>query len=174
MIEKFARMLIEGGKTNSLGRADEVIKTVLADKTRLDELYGCLFEQDAWVRMRAADALEKICRVHPEWISPYVDRLQKDFSGDAQPSIQWHIAQIYAQVALTDPQKAAAIVWLQRLLATKDIDWIVSANAMETLAQFVEDGAVARTDFVKLVQVQQYHKSPSVVKRAKKWLNKYA
>jgi hypothetical protein len=60
-------MLTVGGKSNALGRTNEVIEIVLLDKSRLDELYKCLFEADAWVRMRAGDALEKICRHCPEW-----------------------------------------------------------------------------------------------------------
>jgi TPR repeat protein len=173
MAEKFQDILREGGKTNSLGRAAEVITSVLQDERRLEELYNCLFAEDAWVRMRAADALEKICRDHPEWIAPYIDRLQKDFSDNSQPSIQWHIAQIYQQVALTAAQKSVAIAWLQKLVSTKDVDWIVSANAMETLAQFVDDGSVARDVFVGLVKIQQKHKSNAVVKRATKWLERY-
>jgi TPR repeat protein len=174
MHESFATILAVGGKTNSLGRAHEVIAIILRDKTRLDELYACLFADDAWVRMRAADVLEKICREHPEWLLSFIDRIQKDLSASAQPSIQWHIAQIYAQVTLTDAQKSHAILWLQKMVATKDVDWIVSANVMETLAQFVDDGSVARPTFISLVKVQQHHKSPTVVKRAGKWLAQYA
>jgi HEAT repeat protein len=33
----------------------------LHDPERLEELYSCLFNEDAWVRMRAADALENLC-----------------------------------------------------------------------------------------------------------------
>lgn len=166
-------MLAVGGKTNSLGRVDEVIASVLGDESRLAELYNCLFLEDAWVRMRAADAIEKICRVQPRWIESYIDRFQHELSGSAQPSIQWHLAQIYAQVRLTDVQKTLAIAWLRKLIATKDVDWIVSANAMDSLAQFVDDGSVSRADFLHLVKIQQRHKSPSVVKRATKWHTHY-
>src|SRR5690242_6990581 len=125
MKESFADMLLVGGKANSLGRVNDVIEIVLADQSRLDELYGCLSEDDAWVRMRAADALEKICRVHPEWLVPYIDKLQADFATNTQASIQWHMAQIFAEVDLTDTQKEFAIHWLRDLLATEQTDWIV-------------------------------------------------
>ena len=95
MKEKFADALTLGGKSNSLGRAGEVVDTVLGDKSRLGELYDCLFLEDAWVRMRAADALEKVCRVHPEWIESYIDRFEDELAISDQPSIQWHLAQIY-------------------------------------------------------------------------------
>jgi hypothetical protein len=109
MAEKFVNMLMVGGKSNSLGRTNEVIELVLNDRARLEELYGCLFHEDAWLRMRAADALEKICRRHSDWLVPYIDRFLGDFSTSIQPSIQWHLAQILGEVTLTDPQKRTAV-----------------------------------------------------------------
>ncbi len=172
MKESFADMLAIGGKTNSLGRASEVIEAVLQNKALLEELYQCMFDENSWTRMRAVDSLEKICRVHPEWLLPYLDRLQKDFAENTQPSIQWHIAQIYQQVELSPAQKKIAIDWLKHLLSSPEVDWIVAANTMDTLAQFVRDGSVASLDFEALLNTQLKHKSPAVVKRANKYLSK--
>lgn len=155
-----------GGKTNLLGRSAEVLRLVLDDASLLDELYECMFDEDAWVRMRAADTIEKVCREHPEWIEKYVNRFIDDFSSNTQASIQWHLAQIYRQVALTDIQKRQIILWLENLLATTEIDWIVAANAMDTLAQFTSDGAYPRNKLMPLLDIQSHHRSKSVVKRA--------
>ena len=170
MNEELSDMLAVGGKKNSLGRVNDVIELILADKTRLDELYSCLFNEDAWIRMRAADALEKICRQHPEWILPYIDRFPAELHQSSQPSIQWHVAQIYREVSLTDQQKSIAIKWLEQLLSNKEVDWIASANAMDTLAQFVRDGDVSKSEYIKLLEIQQGHTSKSVVRRATKIL----
>ncbi|MDX2775981.1 hypothetical protein PV379_01255 [Streptomyces caniscabiei] len=170
MTERFSEMLLDGGHANSLGRVNEVIEIVLGDKTRLDELYGCLFDDDAWVRMRAADALEKICRVHPDWLLPYVDRFQSELFGSTQPSIQWHLAQIYAQVTLTDTQRHAAQDWLRTRIATTDVDWIVAANAIDALMKFAKEGTFPASELADLLKIQQRHRSNAVVKRATKAL----
>ncbi len=170
MAESFAEILAVGGKSNSLGRANEVIGLVLNEKGRLNELYPCLSSEDAWVRMRAADALEKICRKHPDWLLPYVNKLQKDLAASSQPSIQWHLAQIYSQVDLSPIQKLNAISWLKHLVSSTGVDWIVSANAMDTLVQFAKDGSVTTDEVVSLLKIQQKHKSKSVVRRANKLL----
>ena len=86
MTETFAELLAAGGHANSLGRVNEVIELTLHNKSRIGELYGCLFNEDAWVRMRAADALEKICRQHADWIAPYIDKIQAELSASTQPS----------------------------------------------------------------------------------------
>lgn len=168
MQESFADIFKAGGNMNSLGRADEVVSTVLQNKSKLQELYECMHHDDAWVRMRAVDSIEKVCRVHPEWIESYIDTLITDFSSSTQSSILWHLAQMYAQVKLTPSQKEVIIVWLKNLLSTKDIDWIVAANAMDTLARFTSDGLIPQSEALHLLEVQKQHKSNAVVKRATK------
>jgi HEAT repeat protein len=170
MQANFAVLLTIGGKSNSLGRVNEIIQLVLQDATRLDELYSCLFNEDAWVRMRAADALEKICREHPDWLLPYVDRLSEEVAVLDQPSIQWHLAQIYRQVNLTNEQKSIAIQWLKQRLLSPTVDWIVAANVIDTLAYFTQQGSVPPSEFIPLLQIQQHHKSKAVVKRAARLL----
>jgi hypothetical protein len=171
MDDSFADMLMVGGKSNSLGEVNNVIALVLKNRSRLDELYGCLFDDDAWVRMRAADALEKICREHPDWLLPYIDRFPAELAVSNQPSVQWHLAQIYRQVDLTDRQKSFAVNWLKQLLSSVDIDWIVAANAMDTLAQFTRNGSVPESELISLLQIQRHHTSKAVVKRAGKLLD---
>jgi hypothetical protein len=120
--------------------------------------------------MRAADCLEKVCRVHPDWIESYVGRILNDLTISKQPSIQWHLAQIFAQVSLSDGQKKRAIDWLKELLSVKDVDWIVSANTMKTLVQFHRDGLVTRYELVPLFELQQQHKSNTIRKKATQFL----
>ena len=120
--------------------------------------------------MRAADTLEKICRQHPDWLLPYIDKIQSDLSMSTQPSIQWHMAQIYEQVALTDEQRQKAQSWLKKLLATKEVDWIVAANAMDTLMKFTREGSFPAAKMAELLKIQQQHKSNAVIRRATKHL----
>lgn len=174
-IEYFEKMLAVGGKSNSLGRVSDVIHEVLNDRSRLNELYDCMFDSDPWVRMRAADAFEKVCREHPEWIEPYIDRMQNELSDDnQQASIQWHLAQIYQQVNLTAPQKQRALTWLADMLSSNQADWIVAANAMKTLAYFTNSGDFAKPELIRLLKIQLKHKSNAVVKKANKLLDDLA
>lgn len=177
MNQDFATMLAEGGKKNTLGRAEEVVGIVLADHARLDELYRCLFEDDAWLRMRAIDALEKVCRAHPEWLEPYVERLLSEVAAIDQASIHWHLAEIFRKVELTRDQRERAIALMKRNIASNSADWIVASNTMETLALFAADGTVPVQELIPLLEVQQTHHSKAVVKRATRileQLNAYA
>ena len=60
----------------------------------------CVFSADEIVRMRASDALEKVCRSRPALLQPFVPRLLGEMSRIEQASVQWHLAQILTEVRL--------------------------------------------------------------------------
>lgn len=166
MTEQFSEMFLVGGHANSLGRAGEVLKIVLADQSRLDELYQCIFDEDAWVRMRAIDTFEKVAREHAGWIEPYVGRLLDDVAQIDQPSIHWHLAELFAELKLSDEQRARAIDLMKNHLSTTGVDWIVAVNCMKTLTQFAREGKVAASEIIPLFEIQKTHHSKAVVKKA--------
>jgi len=174
MDEAFIEVLKDGGKSNSLGRSEEVLAEVLQNNNRLPELYDCISADDAWVRMRAIDTLEKILRIHPEWSKPFLDDIFTNLLVVDQPSIQWHLAQIFREVNLSEGQKVKATDWLSDLLSSTSVDWIVAANSMDTLVQFMDDELLSKSQLVNLLTIQLGHKSKSVVKRANKHLEALA
>ena len=64
---------LTGGHPNSLGRTIEVVDTVLADQSKLDELFNCYFSDDEVVRLRTSNALTRVSRKEPEWLTPYIE-----------------------------------------------------------------------------------------------------
>lgn len=68
--------LLSGGDPRTLRNVDEVVGKVLAAPERLDELIGSVLDSpDEVLRMRAADALEKVCRAQPPLLQPHVSLL---------------------------------------------------------------------------------------------------
>ena len=165
-MEAFADVLAEGGRSNSLGCAGEVVNAVLADRERLDELWACISHEDPYVRMRAIDAFEKIVNEQPTRADPYVPRIVDELTASRQPSIQWHVAQLFPQVRLEDGQRERAIAWLMAQLATTDVDWIVSVNCMRTLLNFRNRGHVGAEVLRPLFEVQGDHHSKTVRRKA--------
>lgn len=61
--EKAMHELLErvaGGDRRSIGRSNEVVAAVLHEPSLFGVLFGGLWKSDPLIRMRAADALEKI------------------------------------------------------------------------------------------------------------------
>lgn len=131
----FKDQLTGGPKRELRNRA--VIDAVLADPARVGELFACVLDDDAHVRMRAADALEKVGRAQPSIVAPLADRILTDMAIIDQPSIQWHVAQLVATLPLRPRERRRGIATVQRYLNTSD-DWIVLTQSMRTLAHFAE------------------------------------
>lgn len=130
--------MLEGGHPNSLGRTEEVVAAVLADRGRLEELWATMASTDEVVRLRAGDALEKVCRAQPGWLLPQVERLLGDVGQIEQPSVQWHVAQMLHHLRgdLSEEQARRATGLLQRNLSTST-DWIVLNVTMDVLTHWV-------------------------------------
>lgn len=139
---------------------------MLADRERLDELWACIGHDDPYVRMRAIDSFEKVVNDQPTWADPYVPRVVDELTASRQPSIQWHVAQLFPQVRLDDDQRERAIAWLLARLATTDVDWIVSVHCMRTLLNFRERGDVGTELLRPLFEVQSDHHSKTVRRKA--------
>jgi len=63
--------LLTGGDRRSIGQADAVAARVAEQPALLAKLWDCLADADPVVRMRAADALEKISRATPAAFNRY-------------------------------------------------------------------------------------------------------
>lgn len=166
MPELFAEML-EGGHPNSLGRTGAVVGIVLADPARLEELFATMADPDEVVRMRAGDALEKVCREQPGWLLPHVDRLLGDLGHLQQPSVQWHVAQMLQHLRgdLSEDEVRRATELLQRNLS-RSTDWIVLNVTMDVLAGWARrDPSLAAWLVPQLERLRQDSR-PSVAKRA--------
>jgi hypothetical protein len=171
MAEPFAEML-KGGHPNSLGRTEEVVAIVVADGQRLEELFVCLTEPDELVRMRAGDALEKVCREQPGWFAPHVDRLIAEVGAIEQPSIQWHVAQMLQRLRgdLSDEQAGRARALLQRNL-TRSTDWIVLNVTMDVLAEWAVNDPALTDWLIPVLERLRGDARKSVSKRAAKRLS---
>ncbi len=130
--------MLTGGHPNSLGRTPEVVAAVLADRALLEPLFGTLRADDPVVRMRAGDALEKVCRERPHWFVPEVERLLGEVAEIDQPSVRWHVVQMLGEIELTRPQHRRAVALAQRFLETSD-DWIVLNVTMQQLCDWSQE-----------------------------------
>jgi hypothetical protein len=170
MPEPFAEML-KGGHPNSLGRTQEVVGIVLADRTRLDELFASATDPDELVRMRAGDALEKICREQTGWFVQHLDRLLDELGAIEQPSLQWHLAQMLQHLRgeLSDEQAWRATELLQRNL-TRSTDWIVLNVTIDVLADWAAHDPSLTAWLIPELERLRRDARKSVAKRASKRL----
>jgi hypothetical protein len=128
-----------GGHPNSLGRTLEVVEAVLADRSRLNDLYQCYFSTDEVVRLRVSNAMKRVTIEHPDWTMDFVDGLQSDVAAIDQPSTQWTLALLFDLVGdrLSPRQRSRAIEIMRNNLAHHS-DWIVLNNSMKVLGKWAK------------------------------------
>lgn len=167
--DSFEEMLT-GGHPNSLGRTIEVVDLILADRSRLDELYNCYFSQDEVVRLRTSNAFKRITKAHPDWFVPFIDKFLETISQINQPSTQWTLAQLclIVQKKLSDQQLKTAKEVLKKNLATYT-DWIVLNMTMETLSVWAKKDESLKAWLRPKLEALKEDGRKSVAKRASKY-----
>lgn len=160
--------MLSGGDPRSLGNTNKVVELVLSNQSKLDELMNTILSNDdAIVRMRASDAIEKICKQKPLWFAKYKSELLGEWPKIQQPSVQWHLAQILSEIELTHAETILAIGLVKKNLELTD-DWIVENLSLETLAIFVRRNQFDRREFITIINRYENCDHKSVVSRVRK------
>jgi HEAT repeat protein len=159
-----------GGNKRKLNN-QQIIDSVLQDATRVDELFECIKDEDEYVRMRASDALEKVCRSDPSIVQPLKTRVLNEMSVIDQTSVQWHYAQIVDQLHLNPQETAEVIRKLQSNFETYD-DWITRNIAMEVLGNFALHDEDLRAYLVPKLEELTKDRKVSISTCARKVLKK--
>lgn len=168
-MEPLAKIL-SGGNPRGLGRAAQAVELVNARPDNLAELFDCLSAEDEIVRMRAGDALEKVCRQHPDWFEPYKKRLLEEVAESDQPSVQWHLAQMLGELNLNKKETAQALVLLFKNL-DESSDWIVINYSLEVLAQFAREDSSTKRKLLTYLKKFKDSRYKSISSRASRLLD---
>src|SRR5215472_1778179 len=161
-------ILLGGGDRRSIGRSNEVVKLVLRTPRRFAELIQCLWSDDPILRMRAADAAEKVSGHKPELLKPYKAELLGLLAETEQIELRWHLAQMIPRLALTQSENQRVIETLQIYL--KDQSSIVRTFALQALADLSRSDAGLRSRARGILEESMATGSAAMKARARKLL----
>jgi hypothetical protein len=161
---------LEGGDRRSIGRVEEVVNAVLHNSALFELLIDGLFVEDSVVRMRAADAIEKITLDHFKYLQPHKRRIIKLAAETKQQEVRWHIAQIMPRLHLTPKEKNKVVEILFDYL--QDKSKIVVTFALQALADFATEEKKLRPRVIRVLEELLVTGSPAVKSRGKKLLEK--
>jgi hypothetical protein len=134
--------MLKGGDRRSIGKSNQVAKLILADPKRFSELIQCLWDEDPLVRMRAADAAEKVTVTRPELLRHHKKELLGLLAEAEQIELRWHLALMIPRLELNVQERERAAADLQRYL--EDHSSIVKTCAMQGLADLARQDASLR------------------------------
>jgi len=122
---------LQGGDRRSIGKVDEVIVRVLREPALFDVLFTGMVSDDPVIRMRCADAAEKISRDHPQWLLAHQRLLLDTLALSRQPELRWHVAPMLVRLPLSDAEQARVVDILIGYL--NDRSSIVKTLALQAL-----------------------------------------
>jgi hypothetical protein len=123
--------MLKGGDRRSIGKSNEVVAMVLKEPGLFDTLYSGLFADDPVIRMRCADAAEKVTAVHLEYLAPYKQSVLKSLAKVEQAEVRWHVALMLARLPLSASEQTEVINLLTVYM--NDRSSIVKTFAMQAL-----------------------------------------
>ena len=161
---------LEGGDRRSIGQAAQVVDAVSAQPALFESVFNAMLVDDPLVRMRAADAVEKITATQPHYLQPYKDILINQVAHVNQQEVRWHVAQILPRLSLNRRQRESAVGILFGYLQDKSN--IVKTFSLQALADFAEKDGSLRRRVVAVLEEMIQSGSPAVINRGKKLLAK--
>ncbi|MCP4623295.1 MAG: hypothetical protein GY850_07150 [bacterium] len=161
---------LQGGDRRSIGKVDEVVDQVLRSAALFEELINGLIVDDPLIRMRSADAVEKITQVKPEWLTPY-KKILIQLAGDSnQQEVRWHMAQILPRLTLNPRERKAIVDILYSYL--NDKSKIVVTFALQALTDFAVEDIRLKQRVIGVLEEFTKTGSPAIKNRGRKLLQK--
>ena len=162
--------MLEGKDRRSIGRADEVARLVLREPRRFRELFTCLWDENPVLRMRAADAAEKVSAKKPRLLDRHKAGLLGLLAETGQIELRWHLALMVPRLRLSATERQRAAAALQRYL--DDRSSIVRTFALQGLAELARNDLALLSKVKQLLEAALQSGTPAMKARARKLLKK--
>jgi hypothetical protein len=141
--------LLKGGDRRSIGQAGRVAAMVAKEPKLFSELIKGLWAENSLVRMRAADAAEKVTRSKPELLKTYRKELLGLMAETEEQEVRWHLAQMAPRIATTTRERQTAAAILIEYLEARSS--IVRTFALQGLAELARDEAALQPRVVAIL-----------------------
>ncbi|CAG1011390.1 hypothetical protein BURK2_04249 [Burkholderiales bacterium] len=162
---------LSGGDRRSVGAAGVVARELLDHPELVAVVFSGLDGEDALLRMRCADALEKASALRPEILRPYRRALLTRYAAMTQKEVRWHVAPMLLRLPLTN--REARLVRDRLLDYTQDASSIVKTLAMQGLADLAQRFPQWRVELARHLRELTAIGTPAMKARGKRLLRRF-
>jgi len=153
------------GNRLAVGRTKEVAAILLDRPKKAAEVVECLWDEDAGVANRAADALERASCPNPKLLAPWKEALLGRMVDAAENKLRWNLALMVSRMALTVAETERAAVVLRPWL--DDRSSIVKTCAMHGLAGLTRSNPAMLPEVVDMLRVLSRSGTPAMRARGR-------
>jgi hypothetical protein len=154
-----------------IGRANQVAAMVANDQGLFPRLIAGLWSRNPLVRMRAADAAEKVTRKHRELLQPYKRKLLGLLTEAQEQELRWHLAVMVPRLGLNAREQRVAISTLNEYL--QDRSSIVKTFALQGLADLAQAEPAFRPQALEILRAATRNGTPAMKARGRKLLLRF-
>jgi hypothetical protein len=168
MPRKNILLLLKNGDRRTIGRSDRVAAMVAKDPSLFPTLIAGLWSENLVVRMRAADASEKVTRENPSLLQPFKKELLGLMAETSQQELRWHLAAMVSRLSLNVQERQVATSLLNGYL--QDRSSIVKTSALQGLADLARDDPGMRPTVTEMLREAARTGTPAMKARSRKLL----
>jgi hypothetical protein len=168
MSRKNILSLLEGGDRRTIGCSDQVAAMVSKDPRLFPRLIAGLWSVDPLVRLRAADATEKVTRNNREFLRPYKKELLGLMAEAKEQELRWHLAVMIPRLLLKPRERRFAASLLKSYLG--DRSSIVRTLALQGLADLAQNDPTIRPGVIEILRESARTGRPAMKARSRKLL----
>lgn len=165
-MKDFARMLL-GKDLRSIAGSNAVVKDV-NDQADFDALFTLVFHHERMLVMRAADAVEKITRVNPQFLKPHKLQLMSLLTSAVNKELKWHVAQLVPRLDLVEAEMQEVWSILSYWSKNPNESKIVRVNALQGLYEMTQRFSFFKKDLEETIYALEKEPIPSLRARIKK------
>jgi hypothetical protein len=162
----FTRLLL-GGDLRRLQNNKKVIAAV-HDQQSFDALFGLIFHHERPLVMRAADAVEKISKSHPDYLQPHKEQLLSVFKSADHKELKWHIAQLVPRLKLSPSELKDTCHILTYWALNQNESKIVRVNSLQGLFDLSIQHPDLQADTLAVIHTMEKEMVPSIQARIRK------
>lgn len=131
----------------------------------------CLWSDDPVVRMRAADAAEKVSVKSADLLQPFKKELLGLAEEATQAELRWHLALMLPRLSLTQTERARVRATLLRYLG--DRSSIVKTLTMSGMAQLSRGDTVLTAEMLDMLERASRTGTPAMKARSRKLIKEF-
>ena len=161
------KKLLAGGDLRSIGKSNSVILKI-HDQNDFDELFQCLFHPDRIVVMRAADAIEKITIIKPQYLNNHKKEVIEICKTTGNKELKWHLALLIPRLNLSKPEVSKGWNILSGWVRDKTNSRIVRVNSIQALFELAKLNMELDKKLKILFTELKKENIPSITARIKK------
>lgn len=159
---------LHGGDRRSIGRSNQVVAIIRRQPELFSALIDGMHHADELVRMRAADAAEKLTVTNPQWLQPFKVQLMTLAANTTQQELRWHLAQMLPRLDLSTKDRKLVVTLLLGYL--EDESRIVKTFTMQGLVDLARQDPTLANSIRPLISSLTRTGSPSMKSRGRKLL----